>query len=63
MYACEKLFPLDTWKLIGAKNTDRDQQCLRLLRVFAEMTDYCGELDTPNLYLEAILNILEVNNY
>lgn len=62
-YACEKLFPLHTWKLIGANDTDRDQQHLRVLKVFAEMTEFCGKLDTPSLKIEAILNVLYVINY
>lgn len=61
-YACDKLFPLHTWKLIGANDTDRDQQHLRVLKVFAEMTAFCGKLDTPNLKIEAILNVLQVVN-
>lgn len=59
-YACEKLFPLHTWKLIGANDTDRDQQHLRVLKIFAEMTAFCGKLDTPTLKIEAILNVLQV---
>lgn len=59
-YACEKLFPLHTWKLIGANDSDRDQQHLRVLKVFAEMSAFCGTLETPNLKIDAIFNVLQV---
>lgn len=59
-YACEKLFPLHTWKLIGANDSDRDQQHLRVLKVFAEMSAFCGTLDSPSLKIESILNVLQV---
>lgn len=59
-YACEKLFPLHTWKLIGANDSDRDQQHLRVLKVFAEMTAFCGTLDSPNQKIDAIFNVLQV---
>ncbi|XP_055295785.1 apoptosis inhibitor 5 homolog [Sitodiplosis mosellana] len=58
-YACEKLFPLHTWKLIGANDSDRDQQHLRVLKVFAEMAAFCGTLDAPNLKIDAIFNVLQ----
>lgn len=53
-FLCEKLFPLSTWNLIGA--TEQDQQ-LRLLKQFAEMCSYCGQLDKPNDKIEAIFNL------
>lgn len=61
-YACEKLFPLHTWKLIGASDSERDQQHLRVLKVFAEMAAFCGQLEDPNAKIDAIFNILQVNS-
>lgn len=60
-YACEKLFPLHTWKLIGANDSDRDQQHLRVLKVFAEMSAHCGKLDEPADKIAAIYNVLQVS--
>lgn len=58
-YACERLFPLHTWNLIGA-NGDKDQEHLRILKVFAEMSAFCGTLEAPNLKIDAIFNVLQV---
>lgn len=33
---------------------------LRVLKVFAEMSAFCGTLDSPNLKIESILNVLQV---
>lgn len=60
-YACEKLFPLHTWKLIGANDSDRDQQHLRVLKVFAEMSAFCGTLDAADVKIDAIFNVLQVH--
>lgn len=54
-YACEELFPLHTWKLIESN----DRQQLRILRVFAELAEFCGELKSSS-HVEAVLNLLEV---
>ena len=59
-FACEKLFSLRTWNLIGANDTDRERKHLRVLEVFAKMNDFCGKLDAPDHKIEAILNILQV---
>lgn len=53
-FLCEKLFPLATWNLIGA--TDPDHH-LRLLKLFAEMCAYCGQMDNPQDKIEAIFNL------
>lgn len=49
--------------MIGANDSDRDQQHLRVLKVFAEMSAFCGKLDAPNDKIDAIFNILQVNFY
>lgn len=53
-FLCEKLFPLSTWNLIGTSNKDHQ---LRLLKLFAEMCAYCGQMDEPNEKLDAIFNL------
>lgn len=59
-YACEKLLPLQTWKLIGAAEGNQDQIHLRLLKVFAEMLTHCGTLENVEKHVEAIFNVLQV---
>lgn len=60
-FACEKFFPLTTWKLIGAGEADsQDLLHLRLLKVFAELSNNCGTLEKPVEKLEAIYNVLQV---
>lgn len=58
-FACEKLFPLHTWKLIGANDTDRDQQHLRVLKVFAEMSAFSGNLENAEECIAAIYTVLQ----
>lgn len=53
-YVCEKLLPLNTWRLIGA--TEQHQQ-LRLLKLFAEMCLYCGTLENPSEKLDVVFNL------
>ncbi|XP_055307589.1 apoptosis inhibitor 5 homolog [Sitodiplosis mosellana] len=57
-YACEKLFPLHKWRQIGVQDSDRDAQHLRVLKIVAEISDFCGTLDAPNEKIHAIFNVL-----
>jgi len=56
-FACEKIFPLTTWHLIGAAD-DQTQTHLRLLKVFAELCAHCGSLEKPKEKIEAVFNVL-----
>lgn len=58
---CEKLLPINTWNIIGATE-QHDQMQLRLLKVFAEMCTYCGQLEKPAEKLETIFIVLQVIN-
>lgn len=57
-FMCEKLLPLSTWNLIGATTDDQTQTQLRLLKVFAELCTYCGQLENAEQSVEAIYNVL-----
>lgn len=56
-FMCEKLLPLATWNLIGAAD-DQNQTQLRLLKVFAECCSFCGTVEKPANYVEAIYDVL-----
>ncbi len=56
---CEKFLPLTTWNIIGATE-QQDQMQLRLLKVFAEMCKFSGQLEKPSEKIEAIFNVLQV---
>uniref|UniRef100_U5EYE7 Putative apoptosis inhibitor 5/fibroblast growth factor 2-interacting factor 2 n=1 Tax=Corethrella appendiculata TaxID=1370023 RepID=U5EYE7_9DIPT len=56
-FMCEKLLPLQVWNLIAAGD-DQIQTQLRLLKVFSEMSSYCGALEKPSEKVESIYNVL-----
>lgn len=53
-FLCEKLLPITVWKKIGV--AEHDQQ-LRLLKLLAEMSVYCGILDNCAEKVETIYNL------
>ncbi|KAJ6645830.1 Apoptosis inhibitor 5 like [Pseudolycoriella hygida] len=57
-FMCEKFLPLTTWNIIGATE-QQDQMQLRLLKVFAEMCKYSGQLEKAAEKVEAIFNVLQ----
>lgn len=61
-FMCEKFLPLNTWNMIGATE-QQDQMQLRLLKVFAEMCKFSGQLEKPSEKIEAIFNVLQVRVY
>lgn len=57
-FMSEKFLPINTWNMLGATE-QQDQMQLRLLKVFAEMSAYCGPLDKPAEKIEAIFTVLQ----
>lgn len=57
-FMCEKLLPLTTWNLIGAAD-DQSQTQLRLLKVFAELSTYCGALESAEESVKKVYVVLQ----
>ncbi|XP_050077421.1 apoptosis inhibitor 5 homolog isoform X1 [Anopheles maculipalpis] len=57
-FMCEKFLRPNVWCLIGAATDDQQQTQQRLLKVFAEMTAYCGTLEKAAEKVEAIYEVL-----
>lgn len=58
----EKFLPINTWNILGATE-QQDQMQLRLLKVFAEICSYCGQLEKPADKVEAVFTVLQVSCY
>ncbi|XP_041777875.1 apoptosis inhibitor 5 homolog [Anopheles merus] len=56
-FMCEKFLRPSVWSLIGAADEQHQTQ-LRLLKVFAEMSGFCGTLEKPAEKVEAIYEVL-----
>uniref|UniRef100_A0A182QUY3 Apoptosis inhibitor 5/fibroblast growth factor 2-interacting factor 2 n=1 Tax=Anopheles farauti TaxID=69004 RepID=A0A182QUY3_9DIPT len=56
-FMCEKFLRPSVWSLIGAADEQHQTQ-LRLLKVFAEMSAFCGTLEKAAEKVEAIYEIL-----
>uniref|UniRef100_A0A182PKU5 Apoptosis inhibitor 5/fibroblast growth factor 2-interacting factor 2 n=1 Tax=Anopheles epiroticus TaxID=199890 RepID=A0A182PKU5_9DIPT len=56
-FMCEKFLRPSVWSLIGAADEQHQTQ-LRLLKVFAEMSAFCGTLEKPAEKVEAIYEVL-----
>uniref|UniRef100_A0A182T2B0 Apoptosis inhibitor 5/fibroblast growth factor 2-interacting factor 2 n=1 Tax=Anopheles maculatus TaxID=74869 RepID=A0A182T2B0_9DIPT len=59
-FMCEKFLRPNVWCLIGAATDDQQQTQQRLLKVFAEMTAFCGTLEKAAEKVEAIYEVLLV---
>lgn len=51
---------MHTWKLIGTTDGTREQIHLRILKVFAEMLEFCGTLEKIDKHVEAVFDLLQV---
>lgn len=56
----EKFLPISTWNILGATE-QQDQMQLRLLKVFAEICSYCGQLEKPAEKVETVFTVLQVS--
>lgn len=53
--------PLDVWNMVGLTTEDQDTMQLRLLKVFAELCQFCGKMDEtePNTrHIDRVYQVL-----